>query len=126
MPCYLLTCNKCFKQYVDQTVDKFRRRWNNYKSNDRRFQRFKTCMQEHLFSYFSMADHDGFLKMCLQHSLKRLIHLILYREKITGNKHLKQLFRTDLILKTVSDGCFCVYFLTWKHQIFLHGYVGMF
>ena len=61
MPCYLLTCNKCFKQYVDQTVDKFRRRWNNYKSNGRRFQRFKTCMQEHLFSYFSMAGHDGFL-----------------------------------------------------------------
>ena len=59
MPCYLLTCNKCFKQYVGQTVDEFRRRWNNYKSNDRKFQRLEPCM--HLFSYFSMAVHDGFL-----------------------------------------------------------------
>ena len=24
---YLLTCNKCFKEYVWQTVDEFRRRW---------------------------------------------------------------------------------------------------
>ena len=29
---YLLTCNKCRKQYVGQTVDTFRYRWNNYKS----------------------------------------------------------------------------------------------
>ena len=58
---YLLTCNKCFKQYVGQTVDEFRRRWNNYKSNDRKFQRLEPCMQEHLFSHFSMAGHDGFL-----------------------------------------------------------------
>ena len=26
---YLLTCNKCRKQYVDQTVDTFCNRWNN-------------------------------------------------------------------------------------------------
>ena len=58
---YLLTCNKCFKQYVGQTVDEFRRRWNNYKSNDRKFQRLEPCMQEHLFSHFSMAGHNGFL-----------------------------------------------------------------
>ena len=51
----LLTCNKCFKQYVGQTVDEFRRRWNNYKSNDRKFQRLEPCMQEHLFSHFSMV-----------------------------------------------------------------------
>ena len=58
---YFLTCNKCFKQYVGQTVDEFRRRWNNYKSNDRKFQRLEPCMQEHLFSHFSMAGHNGFL-----------------------------------------------------------------
>ena len=57
----LLTCNKCFKQCVGQTVDEFRRRWNNYKSNDRKFQRIEPCMQEHLFNHFSMAGHDGFL-----------------------------------------------------------------
>ena len=34
---------------------------NNYKSNDRKFQRLEPCMQEHLFSHFSMAGHNGFL-----------------------------------------------------------------
>ena len=29
---YLLTCNCCKKQYMGQTVDEFRFRWNNYKS----------------------------------------------------------------------------------------------
>ena len=58
---YLHTSNKCFKQYVGQTLDEFRRRWNNYKSTDRKFQRFEPCMREHLFSHFSMAGHDGFL-----------------------------------------------------------------
>ena len=58
---YLLTCNKCFKQYVGQTVDKYRRRWNNYKSNDRKFQRLEPCMQQHLFSHFSITGHDGVL-----------------------------------------------------------------
>ena len=57
---YLLTCNKCFKQFVGQTVDEFRRRWNNYKSNDRKFQILEPCTQEHLFSHFSMAGHDRF------------------------------------------------------------------
>ena len=61
MACLLLTCNKYFKQYVGQTEDEFHRRWNNYKSNDRRFQRLEPCMQEHLFSHFSLEGHDGFL-----------------------------------------------------------------
>ena len=52
---YLVTCNKCYKQYVRQTVDEFCRTWNNYKSNDRKFQRLEPCMQEHLFSHFSMV-----------------------------------------------------------------------
>ena len=49
------------KQYVAQTVDEFCRRWNKYKSNDRKFHRLEPCIQEHLFSHFSMAGHDGFL-----------------------------------------------------------------
>ena len=35
------------------------------------------------------------------------------REKIPGDKHLKQWLRTDLILKAVSDECFCFDFWTW-------------
>ena len=36
---HLLLCNKYLKKYVDQTVDELRQRWNNYKGNDRKFQR---------------------------------------------------------------------------------------
>ena len=41
---YLLTCSCCKKQYVGQTVDEFRFRWNNYKNNGRKHQRGETCM----------------------------------------------------------------------------------
>ena len=33
---YLIPCKKCFKQYVGQTVDTLRSRWNNYKGNARK------------------------------------------------------------------------------------------
>ena len=33
---YLLTCKVCKKQYVGQTTDKFRFRWNNYKACQRK------------------------------------------------------------------------------------------
>ena len=32
----LLTCNKCKMHYVEQTVDQFRSRWNNYKNDCRK------------------------------------------------------------------------------------------
>ena len=40
----------------------FRLRWNNYKSNDRKFVQNHACMQEHLFKHFNSNEHDGFLK----------------------------------------------------------------
>ena len=45
---YLLTCKCCGKQYVGETTDEFRLRWNNYKSNDRKNARNDACTQEHL------------------------------------------------------------------------------
>ena len=36
---YLITCHRCIMQYVGQTVDEFRHRWNNYKGNARKFDR---------------------------------------------------------------------------------------
>ena len=36
---YLLTCNKCKKQYTGQTTDNYRDRWNNYKSESKTFKR---------------------------------------------------------------------------------------
>ena len=58
---YLLNYKQCFKQYVRQTIDDFRFRWNNNKDNNRKYQRSETCMQEHLFRHFSIPGHNGFL-----------------------------------------------------------------
>ena len=57
---YLLTCNCCKKQYVGQTVNKFRFRWNNYKSNFRKHQQGERCMQQHLYEHFCNSDHNCF------------------------------------------------------------------
>ena len=36
---YLLSCNCCGKQYVRETTDNFRYKWNSYKDNDRKHYR---------------------------------------------------------------------------------------
>ena len=58
---YLLTCNECRKQYVGQTVDAFRCRWNNYRSNSHKHAHGISCMQEHLCEHFCDSEHSGFL-----------------------------------------------------------------
>ena len=58
---YSLTCKKCLKHYVGQTIDTFLHRWHNYKCNDRKSQRSEPCMQEHSFRHFSSPGHNGFL-----------------------------------------------------------------
>ena len=60
---YLLTCKICLKQYVGQTVEDFRLRWNNYKSKDRKYQKLELklpYMQEHLFEHFNREGHHCF------------------------------------------------------------------
>ena len=49
---YLLTCNKCKMQYVEQTIDQFRSRWNNWKSDCSKHDQGAACMQQHLFKNF--------------------------------------------------------------------------
>ena len=56
---YLLACKQCQKQYTG--ILDFRYRWNNYKSNARKFDRKESCMQEHLYRHFSSPGHMGFL-----------------------------------------------------------------
>ena len=57
----LITCNKCLKQYIGQTVDIFRSRWTNYKDNSGIFDRGKTT-QKHLYKHFQLPGHTGFLQ----------------------------------------------------------------
>ena len=61
MRIYLLTCNCCHKQYVGQTVDIFRNRWNSYKDIARKFDRREHYMQRHLYEHFTLRGHSGFL-----------------------------------------------------------------
>ena len=58
---YLITCHRCLKQYVGQTVDEFRHRLNNYKDNARKFERGEQCIQWHLYKHFNLRGHSGFL-----------------------------------------------------------------
>ena len=57
----LLTRRCCGTQYVGETTDQFRLRWNNYKSNDRKKAPNETCMQELFFEHFKSGYHGGFL-----------------------------------------------------------------
>ena len=68
---YLITCNRCLKQYIVQTVDEFRNRWNNYKDNATKFERGEHCMQRHLYEHFNLPGHSGFLNDYLSHLLIR-------------------------------------------------------
>ena len=39
----------------------FRLRWENYKDNDKKFQRNESWMQQHLYEHFYIKGHNGFL-----------------------------------------------------------------
>ena len=42
-------------------VEKFRLRWNNDKSNDRKYQKLESCMQQHPFEHFNSEGRHCFL-----------------------------------------------------------------
>ena len=52
---------KCKIQYVGLTGDQFCSRWNNYKSDSRKYSGGCSCMQQHLFNHFCTSGHIGFL-----------------------------------------------------------------
>ena len=55
----LLTCKVCLKQYVGQIVEDFRLRLNNYKSNNRKYQKLEPCMQQYLSEQFNSEGHPA-------------------------------------------------------------------
>ena len=65
---YLLRCKSCSMQYVGSTVTKFRERFNNYKSQFRKYMQRKEAnnhnpgkdiAQAALFEHFCAEDHHG-------------------------------------------------------------------
>ena len=58
---YLLTSNRCRKQYAWQAVDSFQLRWNNYKCNCHKHAKGELVNQQHLYDHFILEDHTQFV-----------------------------------------------------------------
>ena len=52
------------KEYTDKAVDKFRSRWNNSKTDERKASsgNIERCKQQFLQNHFLQDDHHGFLE----------------------------------------------------------------
>ena len=61
---YLFTCKQCLIQYVGVTTDKFRYRWNNYKSCHRKIVKGEEAPQTFLHNHFLSAGHGGLIEEC--------------------------------------------------------------
>ena len=75
-------------------------------------------MQEHLFSHFSMAGHDRFLNDVSITFIDKTDPSDPLRREDYWRKTRKTMVPYGFNIKTVSDGCFCVYFFTWSRQFF--------
>ena len=64
---YLLTFNVCLKQYVGQTVEEFRYRWNNYRTMVVNIKRMAHVYSNTFLSIFLRRDKVAFWKMSLLH-----------------------------------------------------------
>ena len=61
---YLLSCKVCGLQYVGQTTDKFRFRWNNYKACQRKAALGDECPQLSFHRHFLSENHTGLVNDC--------------------------------------------------------------
>ena len=41
--------------------DEFRHRWNNYKANEREFERGEHCMERNMYEHFNLLGHSGLM-----------------------------------------------------------------
>ena len=58
---YLFSCKACGLQYVGSTVERFRFRWNNYKSCQREAAQGGTPPQRFFHQHFLSEGHHGFV-----------------------------------------------------------------
>ena len=59
-----MSCKSCPKQYVGNTTDHFRSRWNKYKRDVRKAESgdMENVKQKFLQNHFLQRDHQGFIK----------------------------------------------------------------
>ena len=62
--CNLLTCKVCKKQYVGETTDKCRYRWNNYKAYHKKAVNNEAYTQMFFHQHFFGNGHDGLISDC--------------------------------------------------------------
>ena len=61
---YLLSCKVCELQYVGQTSDKFRFRWNNNITSQKKAVNGFECPQWSFHQHFLGQGHNGLLNDC--------------------------------------------------------------
>ena len=61
---YLFTCKVCNLQYVGQTCNKFRYRWNNYKFQQRKASKGEIALQNTFHQHFLSEGHHGLEEDC--------------------------------------------------------------
>ena len=88
------------------------------------YQRLEPCMQEHLFSHFSMAGYDGFLSDVPITFIEKADPSDLLRRKDYWRQTLKTMFPYGF---NVEDSVWWVFLLFYMVTSgFIHGNVGMF
>ena len=105
---YLLSCKSCSKQYVGNTTNHFRSRWNNYKSDVRKAESgdMENVKQRFLQSHFYSRITRVFLKrLRISWLIKRRL-LIPPKESFTGWEHLELCILMVLILKMTISSLF--------------------
>ena len=75
------------KQYMAETTDLFRNRWNNSKDNARKFDRKESCMQEHFYKHFQTEGHKSVLNEPLVTFIDKTDEKDPKKEKDIGCKH---------------------------------------
>ena len=89
---YLLSCSKCFKQYVGSTITKFQTRFNNHKSRLNAHKRLSTsnkALHDLIYKHFNQWDHKGVDDLRVQLIDKCASELVLRERKAQWAYRLK-------------------------------------
>ena len=57
----MISCKVCSEEHVGSTTDRFRFRWNNYKSFQRKAERGEDSTQKYLHEHFLSEGHNGLI-----------------------------------------------------------------
>ena len=110
----MLSCKTCGKQYTGKTVDKFRSRWNNYKTDARKAasENIESCKQQFLQNHFLQDDHHGFLEDVEVTLIDKTQASDLTKREYYWMRTLKTLYPDGLNLESItkfSGPWFCVH-----------------